>query len=81
VGRETTINVTDPIWKAAGIKGFLVLAESPSARSAAWSVVSGLLASGRIKPIMAKVFALDDAAEALRYLIEERPFGRVVLSI
>jgi NADPH2:quinone reductase len=80
-GRETTINVTDLIWKAASIKGFLLLTESAAARSAAWSTISGLLASGKVKPITAKVFVLEDAAEALRYQIEERPFGRVVLKI
>ena len=80
-GRETTINVTDLIWKAASIKGFLLLTESAAARSAAWSAISGLLASGKVKPITAKVFALEDAAQALRYQIEERPFGRVVLKI
>ena len=31
--------------------------------------------------MVAKVFALEDAAEGLRYLIEERPFGRVALKI
>jgi hypothetical protein len=30
---------------------------------------------------VAKVFALEDAAEGLRHLIEERPFGRVALKI
>jgi NADPH2:quinone reductase len=40
-----------------------------------------LLESGAIKPIVARIFALEDAAEALRYQIESRPFGRVVLKI
>ena len=30
---------------------------------------------------MVKIFPLAEAAEALRYLIEGRPFGRVVLTI
>jgi NADPH2:quinone reductase len=34
-----------------------------------------------IKPIVAKTFPLAVAAEALRYLIEGRPFGRVILTI
>jgi NADPH2:quinone reductase len=34
-----------------------------------------------IKPIVAKTFPLAEAAEALRYLVEDRPFGRVVLTI
>jgi len=80
-GRETTINVTDLIWKAGGIKGFMLFAESAAVRTAAWSVISKLLTSGQVKPVVAMTFALEDAAEALRYLIEARPFGRVVLKI
>jgi NADPH2:quinone reductase len=30
---------------------------------------------------VAQTFPLEDAAEALRYLVEGRPFGRVLLSI
>ena len=37
--------------------------------------------SGAIKPIVAKTFPLAEAADALRYLVEGRPFGRVVLTI
>ncbi|PZV33449.1 quinone oxidoreductase [Mesorhizobium kowhaii] len=80
-GRESTINVTDLIWKVASIKGFSLLSESAAARNAAWSVIADLLASAQVKPIVAKTFPLEDAAEALRYLIEERPLGRVILTI
>jgi NAD(P)-dependent dehydrogenase (short-subunit alcohol dehydrogenase family) len=31
--------------------------------------------------IVAKTFPLVEAAEALRYLVEGRPFGRVVLTV
>jgi len=34
-----------------------------------------------VEPIVAKTFPLTEAADALRYLIEGRPFGRVVLTI
>ena len=47
----------------------------------AWKAVVSLLQSGAIKPIVAKTFPLADAADALRYLVEGRPFGRVVLAI
>jgi NADPH2:quinone reductase len=30
---------------------------------------------------VAKTFPLEEAANALRYLVEDRPFGRVVLTI
>jgi NADPH:quinone reductase-like Zn-dependent oxidoreductase len=32
-----------------------------------------------VKPIVERAYKLDEAAEALRHLIEDRPFGRVVL--
>jgi hypothetical protein len=47
----------------------------------AWAVITELLKSGQVKPIVAKIFSLEDAAEALRYLIEGRPFGRVLVAI
>jgi NADPH2:quinone reductase len=47
----------------------------------AWKVIVSLLKSGAIKPIVAKTFPLTEAADALRYLVEGRPFGRVVLKI
>jgi NADPH:quinone reductase-like Zn-dependent oxidoreductase len=37
--------------------------------------------SGTIKPIVAKTFPLAEAVEAVRYLVEGRAFGRVVLTI
>lgn len=80
-GRKTTIDVTDVIWKSATIKGFLLFAQPPAAWEEAWKTIVQLLQSGGIKPIVAKTFPLDEAADALRYLIENRPFGRVVLTI
>jgi len=47
----------------------------------AWKAIIPLLQSGAIKPIVAKTFPLVEAAEALRYLVEGRPFGRVVLRV
>ena len=67
--------------RRTGINRYLLLTESASAWQAAWAVISDLLVSGKVKPVVAKVFALEDAADGLRYLIEEHPFGRVVLKI
>jgi NADPH2:quinone reductase len=80
-GRETTIDVTDLIWKHASMKSFSLFAQPAGVWSAAWSVIFPLLQSGAVKPIVAKTFPLPEAADALRYLIEGRPFGRVVLTI
>ncbi len=80
-GRKTMIDVTDLIWKRASIRSFLLFSEPPSVWAEAWKTVTALLASGSIRPIVARTFALEDAAEAIRYLVEDRPFGRVILTI
>ena len=67
--------------RRTGINRYLLLTESAPARLAVWSVISDLLVSGKVKLVVAKVFALEDAADGLRYLIEEHPFDRVVLKI
>jgi NADPH2:quinone reductase len=80
-GRKTTIDVTDLIWKRASMKSFSLFAQPAEAWGTAWSVICSLLHSGAVRPIVAKAFPLTEAADALRYLVEGRPFGRVVLTI
>src|SRR6266480_6812087 len=80
-GRKATIDVTDLIWKRASMKSFSLFAQPADVWSTAWSVIFPLLQSGAVKPIVAKTFPLAEAADALRYLVEGRPFGRVVLTI
>src|SRR5437899_7360641 len=77
-GRKATIDVTNLIWQRAGIKSFMLFTQPPAD---AWHAIVSLLQSGAIKPIVAKTFPLAEAAEALRSLVEGRPFGRVVLTI
>src|SRR6195256_1835836 len=79
--RKATIDVTNLIWQRASINSFILFAQPPAAWADAWSVIVPLLRSGAIKPIVAKTFPLAYAADALRYLVEGRPFGRVVLTI
>ena len=69
------------IWQRASIKSFILFAQPQAAWADAWNTMVRLLQSGAIKPIVAKTFPLAEAANALRYLVEGRPFGRVVLSI
>jgi NADPH2:quinone reductase len=80
-GHKTTIDVTDLIWKRASMKSFSLFAQPAEAWGTAWSVMFSLLHSGAVKPIVAKTFPLSEAADALRYLVEGRPFGRVVLTV
>jgi NADPH2:quinone reductase len=79
-GRKTTIDVTDLIWKRARMAGFSLFAQSPAAVAAAWRDVIPLIVSGTVKPIVERVYRLSEAGEALRHLIEDRPFGKIVLA-
>jgi NADPH:quinone reductase-like Zn-dependent oxidoreductase len=38
-----------------------------------------LIVDGSVKPIVERVYPFGEAGEALRHLIEDRPFGKVVL--
>ena len=79
-GRKTTIDVTDLIWKGARMAGFSLFAQSPTAIAKAWRDVLPLIVSGSVKPIVERVYPLGEAAGALRHLIEDRPFGKVILA-
>ncbi|KAA0997834.1 zinc-binding alcohol dehydrogenase family protein [Paraburkholderia panacisoli] len=78
-GRRTTIDVTDLIWKGARMAGFSLFAQSPTAIATAWRDIIPLIVSGSVEPLVERVYPLGDAGEALRHLIEDRPFGKVVL--
>jgi NADPH2:quinone reductase len=79
-GRKTTIDVTDLIWKRARMAGFSLFAQSPIAIATAWRDIIPLIVNGSVKPIVERVYPLGEADEALRHLIEDRPFGKVVLT-
>ena len=79
--RKTTIDVTSLIVPQASIQRLNMFAQPKAAIVEAWKVIVSLLKSGAIKPIIARTFPLAEAADALRYLVEDRPFGRVVLTI
>ena len=80
-GTETTMLVTDLVWKLAHVSGFSLFAASAEEQAAAYAAVLPLIASGEIAPAHDRSFSLDQAPEALRHLIEDRPFGTVTLSV
>jgi NADPH2:quinone reductase len=79
-GRKTLIDVTDLIWKGSRMAGFSLFAQPPTAIAAAWRDIIGLIVGGSIKPIVERVYPFSEAGEALRHLIEDRPFGKVVVA-
>jgi len=80
-GRNAQINLTDIIWKAAKVRGFTLRAFAPETLAAAQKALLGYLSEGSIKPTFAKVFPLSEAAEAVRHLMEGKPFGRVLMRV
>jgi NADPH:quinone reductase-like Zn-dependent oxidoreductase len=80
-GTETTMRVTDLVWKLARVSGFSLFAASAEEQAAAYAAVLPLIASGEIVPARDRSFPLERAPEALRHLIEDRPFGKVTLSV
>jgi NADPH:quinone reductase len=79
-GRKTTIDVTNLIWKRARMAGFSLFAQSPALIAAAWRDIPPLIVKGSVQPIVERVYPFGQAGEALRHLIEDRPFGKVVLA-
>ena len=80
-GRKAGIDVTDLIWKRARMVGFALVAQPPTVKREAWDQVMELIAGGAIEPVVARSYPLERASEALRHLLEDRPFGKVVLAL
>lgn len=79
-GTQITANITDFVWKGLQMRGQSLNGWfNQEEQAAVWNQLLPLLADGKIKPTVAKVFDAADAAEAQRYLIEDRPFGKVLL--
>jgi NADPH2:quinone reductase len=70
--RMATIDVTDLIVPQASIRSLNMFRQPPATVADAWKSIVSLLQSGAIKPIVARTFPLVEAAEALRYLVEDR---------
>ena len=80
-GTETSMRVTDLVWKLAHVSGFSLFAASADEQAEAYAAVLPLIAGGQIAPARDRSFPLEQAPEALRHLIEDRPFGKVTLTV
>lgn len=80
-GRKADIDVTDLIWKRSRMFGFVLAAQPAATKLHAWNQVLALIAEGAVVPIVERIYPMEKAAEALRYLHDERPFGKIVLEV
>jgi NADPH:quinone reductase-like Zn-dependent oxidoreductase len=78
-GVETTVRITDLVWKLAVLSGFSLFAATPEHQAEAYAEVLPLIASGAIVPAHERSFPLAQAPEALRHLVEDRRYGKVTL--
>jgi zinc-binding alcohol dehydrogenase/oxidoreductase len=74
-GPNPPANLHRIFWKQLSIYG------STMGTREDFAAVLELVASGKAKPVVDRVFRLDDVAEAHRYLEEGRQLGKVVLTI
>jgi len=59
--------------------GFSLFAQPLLWSPPAWNIVL-LIASGSVKPIVERSYPFGEAGEPFRHLIEDWPFGKVVLA-
>lgn len=79
-GTTFSANVTDFVWKGIQMRGASLNGWfDRKAQNEIWQELIPLLLAGRIKPLVAKVFKAEEVAQAQQYLIEERPFGKVLI--
>jgi NADPH:quinone reductase-like Zn-dependent oxidoreductase len=78
-GTQTNLRLTDLVWKLAVVSGFSLFAATPEEQAEAYATFLPLIANGEIEPAHDRTFPLEQAPEALRHLIEDRPFGKVTL--
>jgi len=79
-GIQFTANLTDFIWKGLQMRGVSLSGWfSPDEQRVVWDQILPLLENGNIRPMVARTFDAGEAPEAQRYLIEDKPFGKVLL--
>ncbi len=79
-GTKFTADLTDFVWKGLQMRGVSLSGWfGPEEQRAVLDQFLPLLAKGSIRPLVARIFEVGEAPAAQRYLIEEKPFGKVLL--
>jgi len=79
-GPTTTINVIHALTNEITLRGFNLFAADPADVRAAMADVLAAYAKRELRVIVARVFPLAQAEEAMRYRLSRSAFGRVVLA-
>ncbi|MFC3158553.1 zinc-binding dehydrogenase [Chryseobacterium arachidis] len=79
-GTTFSANITDFVWKGLQMRGQSLNGWfDRDAEKEIWNQLMPLLEDAKLKPLIAKVYDAEEVAEAQRFLIEERPFGKVLI--
>jgi NADPH2:quinone reductase len=78
-GGVARVPIDEFVRRRAGLHGFSLTAVDAAQSRLAWTTITGLLAGGRISPVIDSIYPLDAVGEALRHLTEDRPIGKVVI--
>ncbi|OHD14079.1 MAG: hypothetical protein A2086_12035 [Spirochaetes bacterium GWD1_27_9] len=82
MGAITNLNVFDLIFHNSSMIGFAALiSQSADELQSAYKVIIDLVKQNKISPVISKEFPLSEASEAQKFQIENRPFGKVILSL
>jgi NADPH:quinone reductase-like Zn-dependent oxidoreductase len=80
---DTTIPVLEMIRKMPAVKGYSIrlVTGDQTRRKVAVEYVTKGLASGALKPVIDRIFAFDEMADAHRYLEQNGQFGKIVVAV
>ena len=69
--------------KGASVHGLWLtyLSANRELMNQAWAKLSAWIAQGHLRPVVGRVFPLENAVEAYRLLLERKNFGKVVLKV
>lgn len=79
-GTTFSANITDFVWKGVQMRGQSLNGWfDRTAQNQVWDQLIPLFENGRLKPLVARIFDVEEVAAAQSFLMEKRPFGKVLL--
>lgn len=80
---ETPFPLFDALGKGLTIRGYTLfeIVKQPESMARGKQFVYGGLASGALRPVIARTFPLDDIVEAHRYMESNRQVGKIVVTV
>jgi NADPH:quinone reductase len=78
-GGVASVPIGDVVRRRGSLHGFSLPEVTPAQSRRAWATITGLLAGGRVHPVIDSIYPVEATGEALRHLVEDRPIGKVVI--